>query len=70
VKPYQGVASLAGPASGLAALSTMNAEPMAATVTTGALLSLVPEASDEFGIPNLRVGVYTRDDHETTPFVV
>jgi hypothetical protein len=70
-KPHKGSAPSTGPTGKLAAFGAMAAGPVPATVAAGASLTLVPEAPDQFGVPNLRVGMYTRGgDHETTPFVV
>ena len=69
--PHEGLASLTGPAGGLAASAAVPAGPVPATVAAGACLTLVWQAADEFGFPKLRVSMYTRcRDHETIPFVV
>ena len=68
---HEGLASLTGPAGGLAASGTVPAGPVPATVAAGTCLALVSQAADEFGFAKLRVSMYTRcGGHETIPFVV
>jgi hypothetical protein len=54
-KPYKGLASLAGPAGGLATAYTTLAGSVPATAAAGTILALVPETPAKFGAANRRI---------------
>ena len=75
-KPHKSLAALARSAGEITAPGAKSAGPVPATVAAGTLLALVPEAPDEFGVPDLRVRgvdqntlVYSCLDHRSSFYV-